>query len=283
MSPPVTGIDHLIVGVRDLDAAQRAWARLGFTVTPRGRHSGWGTANRCIMLQEGYVELLGIVDPTKFDNGLAAFLKRQEGLLGIALGTGDAEATHAAWRRAGLTPREPAALGRLLELPEGDVELKFRNTMLERQELAGVGLFASQHLTPGLLRRPGWTDHPNGALALVSCTVVAADPAAVAAAMGKVFGSSALTRTDRVTAVQTGSAVLLVADAADAGQLHPGFDIEEPGAVPLLQVMAVMVEDPDRTADLLKRQGVAHRRDASGAVLVQPEDATGVRLELVPA
>jgi len=283
MSPPVTGIDHLIVGVRDLDAARRSWNRLGFTVTPRGRHRGWGTANHCLMLQEGYVELLGIVDPTGFDNGLGAFLKEREGLLGVALGTADADATHAAWRRAGLAAGEPAALGRLLELPDGDVELRFRNTMLERRDLAGVGMFASQHLTPELLRRPAWTAHPNGALALVSCTVVARDPAEVAAAMGKVFGTSALTRTDALTAVQTGSAVLLVAGAADAAQLHPGFDIEEPGEAPLLEVMAVMVDDPDRAAALLKRQGVAHRRDASGAVLVQPEDATGVRLELVPA
>ena len=82
--------------------------------------------------------------------------------------------------------------------------------------------------------------------------------------------------------MQTGSAVLLVAGAADAGQLHPGFEIEELGDTPLLQVMAVMVEDPDRAASLLKHEGVACRRDASGAVLVQPQDASGVCLELVP-
>ena len=74
MLPPITGLDHLIVGVRDLEAARAQWARLGFNSTPRGRHLGWGTANHCLMLEEGYVELLGIVDPAGFDNGLRRFL-----------------------------------------------------------------------------------------------------------------------------------------------------------------------------------------------------------------
>lgn len=283
MFPPVTGLDHVIIGVRDLAAARAQWARLGFNSTPRGRHVGWGTANHCLMLEEGYVELLGIVDPGQFDNGLSGFLAGREGLLGLALGTVDAEATAAAWARSGLAPAPPRALGRLLELPEGPVELRFRNVMLERQATGGVGAFASQHLTPELLRRPAWTTHPNGALALVSCTIVAREPERVVVAMGRMFGTTALTRTDRLVAVQTGTAVLLVAGEAEAGQLHPGFDLESPEDTPLLQVMAVMVDDPDRAAAFLKLQGVPHRRDASRAVLIQPEDATGVCLELVPS
>ena len=60
---PVLGIDHVLAGVADLEAARAAWRRLGFTVTPRGRHIGWGTGNYCIMFPDDYVELLGIVDP----------------------------------------------------------------------------------------------------------------------------------------------------------------------------------------------------------------------------
>ncbi|HMR30360.1 MAG TPA: VOC family protein [Geminicoccaceae bacterium] len=282
MVPPVTGLDHLIVGVRDLAAARAQWARLGFNSTPRGRHVGWGTANHCLMLAEGYVELLGIVDPAGFDNGLGRLLEQREGLLGLALGTGDPEGIHAAWSRNGLDPEPPRRLTRMLELPEGEVELAFRNVMPGRQATAGVNLFACGHLTPQLLRRPAWTAHPNGALALVGCTIVASDPAAVAGAMARVFGSSALTRTDEVTAVQTGTAVLLVADEGDAGQLHPGFEFQLRDEAARPMVMAIMVDDPDRAASFLKLQGIPHRRDSSGAVLVQPEHATGVCLELVP-
>ncbi|MFI5017745.1 MAG: VOC family protein, partial [Dongiales bacterium] len=70
----LTGIDHSLLGVRDLEAARRRFESLGFTLTPRGRHIGWGTANYCIMFEAGYVELLGIVDPAQFTNDLDGFL-----------------------------------------------------------------------------------------------------------------------------------------------------------------------------------------------------------------
>ncbi|MHA1600510.1 MAG: VOC family protein, partial [Alphaproteobacteria bacterium] len=37
ISESISGIDHVIVGVRDLEAARRAFAHLGFVVSPRGR------------------------------------------------------------------------------------------------------------------------------------------------------------------------------------------------------------------------------------------------------
>jgi len=45
---------------------------------------GWGTGNYCIMLEQGYIELLGILDPTQFTNNLDQFLAEREGLLGLA-------------------------------------------------------------------------------------------------------------------------------------------------------------------------------------------------------
>ena len=58
----------------DLEAARRTFAGLGFTVTPRGRHVGWGTGNYCIMFPGNYIELLGIVDADRFTNNLETHL-----------------------------------------------------------------------------------------------------------------------------------------------------------------------------------------------------------------
>ena len=77
----ISGIDHTLVGVRDLEVARGTWQALGFTVTPRGRHIGWGTGNYCIMLESGYIELLGVVDPSQFLNNLDGFLQKREILL----------------------------------------------------------------------------------------------------------------------------------------------------------------------------------------------------------
>ena len=49
MDSGLAGIDHVVIAVRDLDRARIGWTRLGFTLTPRGRHLGQGTANYCIM------------------------------------------------------------------------------------------------------------------------------------------------------------------------------------------------------------------------------------------
>jgi len=57
-------IDHVIVGVSDLDAAARRFLHeLGLDSLPGGRHPGWGTSNRIVPLGQEYVELLAVVDP----------------------------------------------------------------------------------------------------------------------------------------------------------------------------------------------------------------------------
>jgi hypothetical protein len=57
-------IDHVVLAVRDLDAAGDRLARdHGLTTLPGGSHPGWGTANRIAPLGEAYVELLAVVDP----------------------------------------------------------------------------------------------------------------------------------------------------------------------------------------------------------------------------
>ena len=35
MTNAIAGIDHVIVGVRDLERARAGWSRLGFTLSPR--------------------------------------------------------------------------------------------------------------------------------------------------------------------------------------------------------------------------------------------------------
>ena len=171
---PLSGIDHTLIGVRDLEAARDAWRRLGFTVTPRGRHIGWGTGNYCIMFRDDYVELLGIVDPAQFLNRLDTLLEtRGEGLLGLAFAAASSSDVHAAFPDITQPPKD---LGRLLELPEGDVTPRFSLVHFNPEATPGLATFSCTHLTPEMLRRPEWLDHPNGAIGLDGVTVAAADP-----------------------------------------------------------------------------------------------------------
>lgn len=89
----VTQIDHVVWGVRDLDAAgAHVLERYGLASVPGGRHPGWGTANRIIPLGESYLELLAVVDPDEaagdpVGRGLAALMERGGGLLLVCLRT----------------------------------------------------------------------------------------------------------------------------------------------------------------------------------------------------
>ena len=62
MRTNISGLDHAVILVRDLDAAQATYARLGLTLTPRGFHS-IGTHNHCIMFGSDYPSLP--YDPAK--------------------------------------------------------------------------------------------------------------------------------------------------------------------------------------------------------------------------
>jgi hypothetical protein len=56
-------IDHVVLGVRDMDAAgRRLRETLGLGSVPGGRHEGWGTGNRIVPLGGPYLELIGVVD-----------------------------------------------------------------------------------------------------------------------------------------------------------------------------------------------------------------------------
>src|SRR5262249_32980457 len=163
----IAGIDHVIVGVRDLERARTGWSRLGFTLSPRGRHIGQGTANYCIMFPSDYVELLGIVDANDFVQRLDTFLTRREGLMAASFApAASPEEVRSALLRRQLHPSVPRPLGRQLELQDGTVVPRFSLISLPAEETPGLDSFICAHLTPELMRRPEWVDHPNGVLGL---------------------------------------------------------------------------------------------------------------------
>jgi hypothetical protein len=56
-------IDHVVLGVRDLDVAgERLFEAHGLASVPGGRHAHWGTANRIVPLGDDYLELIAVVD-----------------------------------------------------------------------------------------------------------------------------------------------------------------------------------------------------------------------------
>jgi hypothetical protein len=285
MAHGILGIDHTLVGVEDLDQAAMAWTRLGLTLSPRGRHIGWGTANYCVMFERDYIELLGILDPKQFVNGLDRFLAGQgEGLLGFAYATADAAATRASLAAAGLDPSDVKDLARQLELPEGTALPRFKLVFLPRATAPGVSSFVTEHLTPELLRRPEWLAHANGAVGLKGLTIATDDPVALVPAYERMFGPHAVNRTDDIVTLHAGRHTILFANRWDLEALHPELELPDGDlAEPRIVLMTLATADLERTIDHLTFGQIEFEQRRGQALLVPGFMATGAALEFVPA
>ncbi len=162
---PFARLDHVIIAVHDLDAAEATTSRLlGRRASWHGGHPGAGTANVLYRVDRTYLELLAPA-PTASGGGplgeaLAAHLARHgEGLFGLALGTADADAA-AAWLRAqGLAPTRPAdGAGR--DIRTG-AHRTWRNFMLPRRDTRGVFLLGIEHKSPAEALPVAGAEHPE--------------------------------------------------------------------------------------------------------------------------
>jgi catechol 2,3-dioxygenase-like lactoylglutathione lyase family enzyme len=276
MRSGIAGIDHVIVGVRNLERARADWTRLGFTLSPRGRHIGQGTANYCIMLPEDYVELLGIVDADDFVQRLDQFLSQREGLMAAAFAPeAPVEEVRARLLGLGLHPGEPRALGRRLELPEGEATPRFSLVSLPPEDTPGLDCFICAHLTPELMRRPEWLQHPNGALGLAGIHVLVDSTAPLLAAYDRLFGMVQVTTTDAVASVHVGRHSIVFSTPDDFATMHPGLDLDPNFPLPGIVSIEFRIDRQDRAADWLRRQQVPFVAMPDGSLAVAAAAADG--------
>lgn len=274
----IAGIDHVIIGVRDLERARMGWTRLGFALTPRGRHLGQGTANYCIMFARDYLELLGFVERDDYAHRLEAFLKRREGPMSVAFAPEGAVGT--ALAALGLHPSEPRALGRQLELPEGTVVPRFSLITLPPEETPALDCFLCGQLTPELVRRPQWLAHPNGAIGLRSVHVLVEETASLLPAYDRLFGLHEVTTTDAVACVRAGPQRILFINPDDFATMHPGIDLDPDFPLPGIAALELAVAGRDETADYLTQWQIAFDEMPDGSLAIPAREANGTVLFL---
>lgn len=277
---PLAGIDHVIVAVEDLDRARLGWERLGFTLTPRGRHLEQGTGNYCIMFLADYIELLGLVDRARGDGGLGAFLRRGEGPRGVAFAPRAGVDLVEALRRRGLHPSAPRELARQFELPERTVLPRFSLVSLPAAETPNLNAFICRHLTPELVRRPAWLLHPNAVIGIASVTVLVEATAPLREPYERLFGA-AVNTTDEVLTVHAGRHRLLFVTPDDFAALHPEAEAMTGAEHPAIAALTLRSADLALSADHLTQWQVSHEELADGSLMVPPEEANGTLLYFV--
>lgn len=166
----LTGIDHLVIAVRDLATATKNYEALGFTVVPGGRHPV-GTHNVLIAFADGsYLELIAFYEENRQHKWWEA-LQRGGGLVDFCLQTDDLGTDTAAFRRAGVAIDDPAPLSRVR--PDG-YQLKWVLS-IPRGGQRGVAPFLIEDETPREERVPRQHRHGNGVTGIGTITVVVSD------------------------------------------------------------------------------------------------------------
>ena len=280
MVQAITGIDHVVVLVRDLDRARSTFQRLGFQTSPRGVHSDHiGTHNHTIMLEGDYFEVLGVRLPTDLNARWREALERREGIHIIALRTPDAGAAAAELRAGGVPAGEPVRFSRPVDTPAGPVEAGFVVAFIPAEATPAASMFVCQHLTPEHVWLPELKRHPNTAERLESVTVVVDDPAAVAEPYAALFGAGNVSAIGGVVSVAIGGTPVRFVDPDELAARYPGVDLAGV-APPAIVALGIRVRDLTAARVCLDDSGIVPAH-ISGGVCVAPRDACGVLVEFL--
>ena len=188
----LTAIDHIIIGVQDLEKAAAQFAqKLGLQASGGGIHPSGGTANRIIVIGDTYLELIAVRAPDEAQPSILERLAKGEGYLNVVLASDDIGAEGAAMRERGVPIIGPtpgslrAADGRSRGWSRIDVE---------QPVLAQRYPFLIQHDSAGAERRhrlAGWTtppEHPLGVTRVLSATIAVADLQEASQRLSHIYG-----------------------------------------------------------------------------------------------
>jgi catechol 2,3-dioxygenase-like lactoylglutathione lyase family enzyme len=277
MRKHINGIDHVVIVVRDLDAARDTFRRMGFTVTPRGDHT-LGSQNHCVMFGEDYVELLyspeGAPHPSR--QYYTEFARAGEGLAAIAFGTDNARGAYTEMLWAGFAPSDATEFSRPVELPGGAREARFRVSMASLEHTPGGRAFVCEHLTRELVWRPEYLGHANGATEIAAVAIVADDAAAAARPYERLLATTAEPIAEGLV-VRTGRASIAFATGARLAAKLPKVRLS-PRPVPLMAALFIRVRDREAAAAALAAGGLPHARMPDGSIALGAETGHGVAL-----
>jgi catechol 2,3-dioxygenase-like lactoylglutathione lyase family enzyme len=283
----VDGLDHIGIAVPDLAAAAETYRRLGFQLTPLQQQAGplepggpvvrWGSANHCAMLEQGYLELIGVVDPALYDNQLGCFLARYRGIHIMALGIADAEAAVERLRQSGLVVAGVRPMQRPVATPEGTSEVRFKRVPLADAPEGRIQLI--EHLTPELMWQPHLLAHPNRVVALTETVLCVADIAETAERFRRLAGIAPLRHGKaRIFAFAAGRLVLC--DPASLGDIMT--DVAPP-TLPWFAGFSVATDDGNAAVrQILRRNRIEFAEHDGGDLVVPAASSCGATCRFQP-
>ncbi len=227
------GIDHPLILVRDIDVARGFYAKLGFTVTPVGRHP-WGTSTSLAVLERSALELMGIYDESlidemdaggfRFGRHMRDALAAREGMSLVALHSQDAIGDGETFAGRGVPSQGHIEFRRKVKPPGRDWdEAVVSLWVLLDPALPRVSHFLAQQHKPELLWVPEWMRHANGARRIAAVTYLAETPLPLIERLGRMFGEGVQTASG--WEVRTGQGAFRVTRPAEWAMEYPGVEL----------------------------------------------------------
>lgn len=217
----LTSIDHIIIGVQDLEqAAAQFGQKLGLLASGGGIHPTGGTANRVIVIGDTYLELIAVNVPAEAHQSMLERLAKGEGYLNMVLASNNIEAEGAAMRARGVAIIGPTPG----QLRSADGRSRgWSRIDVEQPVLAGHYPFLIQHDSTGEERRhrlAGWTTPPQhtlGVTRVLSATIAVADLSEASQRFSHIYG---LAPSEPFTGEADGWDAMLVSFPLGAGGQH---------------------------------------------------------------
>lgn len=174
MSNLADAIDHVVIGTPDIESTRHEFMELGFQVSPHAIHQKFGTANYLVVLEDAYIELLGMTGrPAESRTSLDILepcIAHGGGVPMLALAADNMAATQQRLGELGVEPKDPVFWSRPAGTPDGLRTASFTTMFLGGPLLPGFSIFYCKQHTVDFVRHPAWLRHTNGAKQLLGVT-----------------------------------------------------------------------------------------------------------------
>lgn len=279
------GLDHVGLGIKNLDHARASFEKMGFRLTSRSMHAGalepggpvvpWGSGNHCAMFERGYFELLGLVD-----DGMPSTVKRMvaryEGLHIVAMNCSSSGAAYQSLIQAGVKTAAPAKLERDAAFGVNDEMVrraKFENIYLDEEAHPEARFIVIEHRTPDVLWQPHLLQHENGAKELSSVYFVSPDVAQTAERLARFLGPGEPVN-EAIGFKLEGGRFWVMSEAA----MRAHSPVHREGPVNRVAAAGIGVASLDKLRALLESRGIDYVEqpslDAPRSIWVGPSEAS---------
>ena len=276
-------LDHLGWFVPDIDHASLLFDKLGFLLTPYTVHMNEqpdgsrvpsGTANRCAMIQRGYLEILTRVPDvdSAITRQMDAGLARYTGLHLIAFTVADTADFTKILRESGFEPDPPVALRRPMTLDDGSEDIAaFSVVRLPSSAMAEGRVQVLSQDTPEVVWQSSLTCFENGAELLSGVLIVSVDPVeavnryqSFTGRLHQRWGSGYRIILDR--------GELVFCSPTDVAQFLPETDIP---SLPFIAAVSIRSKDLELTRQFLNDAHITFRSSSPSRIVVDNHAGVG--------